>query len=127
AFGFGAKAFSQTAWQFQAAVVIWTVSEMMQAPLMSAIVTDLAPAHLRARYLGVFSMVFSSANMLGAPLGGMMLQRWGGRLLWLVTCCLALAAAGLFVLLRPRLGSRDEGPGSAHAARAAPDETPDPI
>lgn len=105
--GFGAKGFAQTAWQFQATVVIWTVGEMMQAPIMSAIVTDMAPVHLRARYLGVFSMIFSSANMLGAPLGGLVLAQWGGPRLWLVTFCLAMFAAVVFILLRPQLAQRD--------------------
>lgn len=103
AVGFGATGLAVTVWQFAATVVVWTCGELMQAPLMSSIVTDLAPARLRARYLGVFTMCFSSANMIGAPLGGAVLARWGGSHLWGGCLVVGLVAAALFLSVRGRL------------------------
>ncbi|HUU83651.1 MAG TPA: MFS transporter [Phycisphaerae bacterium] len=103
AVGFGATNLAQTWPQFAFVVVLWTCGELMQAPLMSSIVTDLAPARFRARYLGVFSMCFSSANMIGAPLGGAVLARWGGSHLWGGCFVVALIAAALFAGIRGRL------------------------
>lgn len=80
--GFGLTAQCTTLWQFRAAVIIATIGEMMQSPFKSAVVTDLAPVDLRARYMGVFTMCYSSALMLGAPLGGEILNRYGGNYLW---------------------------------------------
>jgi MFS family permease len=106
--GFGATGLATTVWHFALVVVISTGGELMQAPLMSSIVTDLAPVRLRARYLGVFSMCFSSATMLGAPLGGMVLSRWGGSHLWGGCVLVALIAAVLLLSIRGRLTPPDE-------------------
>ncbi len=101
--GFGATALAAVVWQFVVVVVICTCAEMMQAPLMSSIVTDLAPERFRARYLGVLSMCFSSANMIGAPMGGAVLVRFDSGYLW--GGCLAggLMAALLYWSIRRRL------------------------
>src|SRR5256885_7984056 len=40
---FRSTGFAQVPWQFAATVVVWTMGEIMQAPLTSAIVNDLAP------------------------------------------------------------------------------------
>ena len=80
--GFGTTALADSAGFFAATIVVWTVGEIMIAPFSHAIVTDMAPVAFRARYLGVFSMCFASANMLGAPLGGLVLEQSGGKALW---------------------------------------------
>ena len=96
AVGFGLIGVAGSFTAFALTVVVWTAGEMMAFPFMSAIVTDLSPLHLRARYLGVFSMCFSSAMMLGAPLGGMALHHLGGPYLWGSAFAVALIAALLF-------------------------------
>ena len=88
--GFGLHGVAASAWAFAVAVVVWTFGEMMNAPLMSAIISDLAPVDLRARYMGVYSMSFSLALLLGAPAGGWILVHFGGGALW--TLCGFLAA-----------------------------------
>jgi MFS family permease len=82
---------------------------------VSAIVTDLAPVELRARYLGVVSMTFSSALMIAAPVGGIILNRLGGVYVWVFCFGLAMTAAAMFLSIRTRI-----------AARATSDEPPDP-
>lgn len=84
-------------------VVVWTIGEMMNAPLMSAIVSDLAPVTMRARYMGVFAMSWSTANMLGAPIGGRVLVTQGPVRLWVGAMCVGLLAAILFWSIRRRV------------------------
>jgi MFS family permease len=59
-------------------------------PVASAIVADLAPVELRGRYQGAFSMTWGLAFTLSPLLGGAVLHRFGGSVLWL--CCLATGA-----------------------------------
>jgi MFS family permease len=106
-FGFGSTALAVTAWHFALVVILCTCAELMQAPLMSPIVTDMAPARFRATYLGVLTMCFSSANMLGAPIGGAVLAKWGGSYLWGGCFVVGLAAAAMYASIRRRLVTRE--------------------
>ncbi len=101
--GFALFGLATSPLHFAAAVAVWTVGEMMGSPLSSAIVSDLAPQQLRARYMGVFTMSFSSSMMVGAPLGGLILRELGGGYLWAICGGLGLAAALAFGVLRNRL------------------------
>lgn len=102
--GFGLFAFTRSSLAFAGAVAVWTTGELMQAPFMQAVIADLAPINMRARYMGVFTMSYSSAMMFGAPIGGYALERFGGRNLWFGGFALCLLAA--FVLLIARIGVR---------------------
>ena len=97
AVGFGLIGFAVTVWQFALTIMIWTTGELMQAPLMQAIVSDLAPTELRGRYMGVFSMCFSGAIMIGSPVGGLVLARLGGAYVWGGCFSVALLAALLYL------------------------------
>lgn len=79
---------------------------MMQAPFTHAVVTDLAPVELRARYMGVFSMCFALSLMLGAPIGGAVLSRWGPTSLWGGAFAVASVAVLLFGLARKPITAR---------------------
>jgi MFS family permease len=104
--GFFLNAFARTPLQFAAVVVVWTLGEMMNAVFAPTIVSDLAPVALRGRYLGVFTMCYSSAAMFGAPLGGLVLARGGGRALWTAVLVLGLGAAAFWVLAGPGIRRR---------------------
>jgi len=104
--GFGLKGFAATPWQFAGTVAIWTLGEMLQSPLVPTIVADLAPVELRARYFGVVSMCFSGGNMLAAPLGGLVLSRFGGGPLWATCLVMGLLAAIMYRSLRKRIPAR---------------------
>jgi MFS family permease len=105
ALGFGLTGFAVGLWQFAATVVIWTLGEMMMAPFNPAIVSDLAPTRLRARYMGVSNMAFATGGMLGPPIGGQILGHpaLGGRTLWTGTFLAAMLAAVLYFSVRRRL------------------------
>ena len=107
AVGFGLKGLAVAEWQFMLTVLIWTVGEMMQAPLVAPIVSDLAPTALRARYMGVMSMSFSGANMVGAPLGGLVLARYGGGYVWMAAAALAVVAGIMYFSIRRQIAQPD--------------------
>ena len=102
AIGFGSIGFGTAAWMFACSVVIWTAGEMMAAPLMPSIVSDMAPVELRARYMGVFATAFSGANMIGAPLGGWALTHYGNKI-WTITFGLGMLSAVLFLTIYNRI------------------------
>lgn len=71
-------------------VVLWAVGEVIGFPVAAAIVADLAPAELRGRYQGVFSMSWGVAFTIAPIFGGELLTRFGGPTLW--GTCLAIGA-----------------------------------
>lgn len=108
AIGYGLIGMGEGRGFFAMTVVVWTIGEMMQVPFTSAIVSDLAPVHLRARYMGLLSMSFAAALLIGAPLGGHVLSAWGGRSLWAGAAGLAVVSALLLFLIRRAI--EDGGP-----------------
>ena len=68
---------------YLAGVVLWTVGEVAQSPVAATVVADLAPAGLRGRYQGAFSMSWGIAFTLAPLAGGAVLDRFGGAALWL--------------------------------------------
>jgi len=88
--------------------MIWTMGEIMFAPFSHAIVTDMAPVAYRARYMGVFTMCFASANMLGAPLGSLVLGLGGGAILWGGALLLGLLSAVLFATVHRHISAKRE-------------------
>jgi len=110
--GFGATALATSASFFAVTIVIWTLGEIMMAPFSQSIVADLAPVAYRARYMGVFTMCFASANMLGAPLGGLVLDTAGKTCLWGGTMALCFVAAALFVSIHRRISTKPTEPGA---------------
>ncbi len=75
---------------------------------MSAIISDIAPVHLRARYMGVHAISFSAALMTCAPLGGLVLERSGGRCLWTLSGVAGLIAGPAFWGMPNRISARWE-------------------
>jgi MFS family permease len=87
-FGFWLMSFATTALAFILCTIVWTLGEIGAAGLLPAIVTDLAPASARGRYLGLFGTAFGSAAFL-APLVGLPLYQAAGAT-WVWVMCFAL-------------------------------------
>lgn len=112
ALGFGLTGFATTLGALAATVVVWTVGEMMQSAYLSSVVADLAPADLRGTYMGMMTLSFSSALMIGSPLGGAVLERFGPGALWAGSFAVAIAGAAFYASIGPAIRR-------AHAAHAA--------
>lgn len=111
--GIALHGFADTLAGHMAAVLVWTLGEVLEAGLLASVVAGLAPAHLRGRYLGVFGMSFGLAALGGPLLGTQVLQRLGEVALW-QGCAVAGSASGVGLLLvsdaaarRSRLGESD--------------------
>lgn len=114
AIGFGATAFAAVPWHFAATIVVWTLGEMMQSPVLLPVAADLAPPHLRARYFGTMTMCFSGANLLAASVSGVVLSQLGGPALWGMSFVVASIGAALYASTIPALRRRREEHTSGH-------------
>jgi MFS family permease len=90
--GFALNAFAHTVPALAGCIVIFTLGEMIAMPVSSAYVSNLAPAHLRGRYLGVYGLNWALALII-APGLGMKLLAGNPALLWLGCGALGVLAA----------------------------------
>jgi MFS family permease len=105
--GFSLNAFAHSLTALVACVVIFTFGEMVSMPVSSAYVADLAPAAMRGRYMGVYSLTWSAALVL-APQMGLRLFAVAPAALWLA--CGALAALAAAIIFESRMVSDHVGP-----------------
>lgn len=92
--GFGMTGLASTVVLLGITVVIWTLGEIIGAPVASAYVSDVAPEHLRGRYHGAWAMTFAIGLVLGPVLGGRIFA-WNPGVLWAGCFALGLMAAVL--------------------------------
>jgi MFS family permease len=77
-----------------AAVMVWTMGEILESPTRSSVVATMAPTDARGRYQGAMTMTFAAATLIGPTLGTWTWQHAGPGTLW--TACLVL---GILVAL----------------------------
>ncbi|HET7234363.1 MAG TPA: MFS transporter [Longimicrobium sp.] len=82
-----------------ATVVVWTLGEIVWAPVSAAYVADLAPREVQGRYQSVFGLT-SAAGLVVAPAVGPALYAWSPGTLWTLCAVLGLCAAALCATLR---------------------------
>ena len=104
--GFGLTAWADTVPLYALTVVVWTVGEMVALPAQATVVAELAPAHLRGSYQGVFSLGFSVASFAAPVGGGWVFQHLGGTTLWVGCLAVGLLAAVGFLASGPALTRR---------------------
>ncbi len=88
---------------FLGTIIIWTLGEIIQAPFKQAIVADMAPRNLRARYQGVFSMSGAVAMAIGPPAGGEILSRFGSASVWGTAACVMILSFTIYCIIYHRL------------------------
>jgi MFS family permease len=92
--GFGLTAFAHSLWLLGVSVAVWTLGEMIGAPVGMAYVADIAPAHMRGRYQGVYGLAWASGTVTGPLIGAMLFSR-GETVFWLACAVLGAVAAAL--------------------------------
>ena len=108
-------------------VGVWTIGEIACTPTENALVGELAPAHMRGRYQGVFTLMWSVAGVLGPLVGGWLMSGSGSAAVWWGS--LALGVVGVpvwFVFARlaaPRLAA-SQNMALVSAALAGPATAP---
>jgi MFS family permease len=115
--GFGLHGVVGTYAGYALAIAVWTLAEIANLPMSSAVVADLAPTALRGRYQGVYGMTWGLASCVGPLLGGLFLSGPGGRALWF-SCfgIMALVACGQVAIGRARERRERAFPPSVPAA-----------
>lgn len=96
--GFGSMAFAQSTLGFALAITVLTLGEIAMAPVNPAVVSELAPAHLRGTYQGAFSFAMSGGACLAPLVGGAFLEQGRADLLWGGALLVSLAAAVLYLM-----------------------------
>ena len=101
--GFALNAFAHTVSALILAMIVVTLGEMLTIPVSAAYVADLAPAHMRGRYMGAFGLTWALGLTLGPSLG-MALFQCGTAVLWMSCGALGLLASSLILSeVRPRV------------------------
>jgi len=93
--GWALTGFAHTLLAFAITVAIWTIAEMIFAPMASAYITELAPEHARGRYHGLHMLTYS-IGMLAGPILGATLYERSEALLWMA--CGVSGVVGAVVL-----------------------------
>jgi MFS family permease len=83
-----------------ACVLLISAGTMLFVPIAPALVSEMAPAPLRGRYMGAWTFVWMGGTALGPTFGGLAMDRLGGRGAYLVILAASLLGALLFTLLR---------------------------
>ena len=92
-----------------ATVLVWTVGEMLSLPFISGWIGSRASGENLGGYMGLFTLSFSAALVLGPPAGAWIYQRLGMNILWygcgLVGVLLWAGFLALSSALRQRAGT----------------------
>jgi len=81
--GWGLNAVARSALGYGAAILVWTLGEVVTSPTAAAVVAELAPPELRGRYQGAYGMSWALAAFAGPGVGAFVLGRFGAAALWL--------------------------------------------
>ena len=119
--GFALNAWAESLAALAFTVLIWTIGEIVYAPVASAYVADIAPVHLRGRYQGAWGLMWGLAFMLGPGLGAAFFA-WNGDAFWLFCGVLGVLSAGL--LLAGSRTPRSRTPSPARTPDARPSQSP---
>lgn len=97
--GFGMCVFVTSVWGLILSIMIWTIGEMLLYPAIVAYVSDIAPAHKRGAYMGMYTLCLNLSLIIGPFFGTRILGAHGPEALWLSCLLLGLPASALFLLL----------------------------
>lgn len=101
--GFGLTGLAGSLGAYMTTVAVWTLGEIVLAPVNASIVADMAPAHLRGRYQGAFAITWSLAFMVAPLAGPPLIASVGLDAFWLVCLATGLAVAAAHLVVSPRV------------------------
>ncbi|MEV0914360.1 MFS transporter [Streptomyces sp. NPDC049967] len=134
-YGFGLTAFAGSVAVYALTICVWTVAEIVNAPVQNGLVVQLSPAHGRGRYQGMYTLSWAAAALVAPLLSGVVIDHFGAGWLWGMCAVLGtVAALGYRLLMRnlPQAGGtvvtvESSGHGSAAPEPAAPEPTAERI
>lgn len=100
-YGFGLTAFAGSVAVYALTICVWTVAEIVNAPVQNGLVVQLSPAHGRGRYQGMYALSWSAAALVAPLMSGVVIDHFGAGWLWGTCAVLGTAAAfGYWLLMR---------------------------
>ena len=106
AIGFGMYGFVSTFTLFLFAMVIITIGEMIIAPIGQSIIADLAPEHMRGRYMAAFGINWGLSYAFGPLMAGIIIDKFNPNWIWYIGGILCGLSAIGYILLQLRAGER---------------------
>ncbi|ROQ81709.1 putative MFS family arabinose efflux permease [Streptomyces sp. CEV 2-1] len=106
-YGFGLTAFAGSVAVYALTICVWTVAEIVNAPVQNGLVVQLSPAHGRGRYQGMYTLSWAAAALVAPLMSGVVIDHFGAGWLWGMCAVLGTVAAfGYWLLMRnlPRAG-----------------------
>ncbi len=110
ALGLGSLGLGQTLLHFAVSVAVLTAGEIVIAPVASALVAELSPDHMRARYMAVFGLTWTLGFGLGPTWGGIVMQHWGSQWVWNLAFLFGCLSALAYLPLRRMMGRSQRRP-----------------
>jgi MFS family permease len=102
--GFGLTAVAHSVLALLGTVAIWTLGEMISAPIAYAYLADIAPEHLRGRYQGLYELSWGIGGVTGPALGALVFGTTATGL-WFLCGVMGLAASLLVLATPGRIGA----------------------
>jgi MFS family permease len=99
-------AFGAGFWAFWTSMVIMTVGELMLMPTSTTYTANLAPTHMRGRYMSIYGLTWGVAQAIGPLTGGFLSDSYGPAAPWLFGGAAGAVAVTAFVVLGMRAASR---------------------
>lgn len=91
-------------WGFWVAMIIMTIGELIIVPTSNTYVANIAPAHMRGRYMSIYGLTWSFGQMVGPVLGGLLNDNFGPVYIWIGGLAIGLISAlGLYLLSKQNL------------------------
>ncbi len=94
--GFG---LSTTPTMFSVSMIVMTIGELIVAPTSTALVANMAPPAMRARYMGLYALAFTFGTGVGPLFGGILSEAFAPNAIWFAGALVALISAPGFLLL----------------------------
>lgn len=88
---------------------IYTLGEMIMSPVQMTFVANLAPEHLRGTYMGAASLQWITGSAFGPLLGGFLLDRLLGHLLFTILAVGCVVAGVVYISLDRLVEQRQKG------------------
>ncbi|WP_327708376.1 MFS transporter [Streptomyces sp. NBC_00464] len=75
------------------AVAIWTLGEIIFAPVIMNVVSQMSPSAARGRYQGMYQLAFSGAALVAPISSGNVIDQFGTRTIWILCGVIGTVAA----------------------------------
>jgi predicted MFS family arabinose efflux permease len=108
--GYGLTTFARSLGTYVLTVAVWTLGEMIFAPVNGSLVADLSPTHARGRFQGAFTITWSLAFMVSPLLGPRLVEATSLRTLWLACLVVGLGVAAAHLGVTSRLLAKRSQP-----------------